>query len=133
LRFVLDTNVVISALLLPRSIPRQSFDKAIDQGEILLSLPILTELNDVLSRKRFDRYLSEEERMRFLAALVKQAKLIEITETITECRDAKDNMFLELAVSGNADCIISGDQDLLVLHPFRAIPILTPTAFLSSF
>jgi predicted nucleic acid-binding protein len=56
---------------------------------------------------------------------------VEITETITDCRDAKDNKFLELAVSGKADCVVSGDSDLLVLNPFRGISILTPREFLS--
>jgi len=68
-----------------------------------------------------------------LAALVNQAKFVEITETITECRDPKDNKFLELAVCGGADCLISGDGDLLALHPFRGIRILPPQAFLNEF
>jgi putative PIN family toxin of toxin-antitoxin system len=130
-RFVFDTNVIVSALLLDGSVPRQSFDKALNQGTILLSLPALTELNDVLSCKRFDKYLLEEERLRFQVALVREAELIEITVEITACRDPKDNKFLELAVCGNADYIISGDQDLLVLNPFRGIPVLTPKEFLS--
>jgi putative PIN family toxin of toxin-antitoxin system len=70
--------------------------------------------------------LLEEERMRFLATLLKEAELIEITEEITDCRDIKDNKFLELAICGKADCVVSGDDDLLVLHPFRGILILTP-------
>ena len=71
--------------------------------------------------------------MRFLVALLKEAEMVEITETITDCRDAKDNKFLELAVSGKADCIVSGDADLLVLNPFREIPILTPREFLTRY
>ena len=131
LRFVFDTNVIVSALLLDGSVPRQSFDKALSLGRILLSLPALTELNDVLSRQRFNKYLLEEERLRFQAALVRGAELIEIMVEIPACRDPKDDKFLELAVCGNADCIISGDQDLLVLNPFRGIPVLTPREFLS--
>ena len=68
--------------------------------------------------------------MRFLAALVREAELIEITQEITTCRDSKDDKFLELAVCGNADCVVTGDQDLLVLNPFRGIPVLTPKEFL---
>ena len=63
--------------------------------------------------------------------LVKEAELVEIVETITACRDAKDNKFLELAVSGKADCIVSGDDDLLVLNSFRGIKILTLREYLS--
>lgn len=70
--------------------------------------------------------------MRFLVALLKETELIEITTSVTACRDVKDNKFLELAVSGKADYIVSGDEDLLVLNPFRGIPILTPRNFLNS-
>lgn len=77
--------------------------------------------------------MSEEKRKEFLAALVKQAEFLEVTEKITDYRDAKDNKFLELAVCGAADCIISGDGDLLVLHPFRGISILQSGDFLKQF
>jgi uncharacterized protein len=133
LRFVFDTNSIVSGLLLPESKPRQAFDRAQDQGSILISIPILTELNEVLSRKKFDKYLPEEKRKRFLAVLAKEAELIEITEEIADCRDPNDNKFLELAVCGNADCIISGDKDLLELNPFRGIAILKPDEFLKKY
>lgn len=131
MRFVFDTNVIVSAALLAGSVPRQAFDKALDEGKILISVPVLLELAEVLSRKKLNRYLLEEERMRFLVALLKETELVEVVETISDCRDAKDNKFLELAISGKADCIVSGDSDLLILNPFREIPILTPREFLS--
>jgi putative PIN family toxin of toxin-antitoxin system len=126
LRFVLDTNVVVSALLLADSIPRQAFDKALEQGTILISVPVILELADVLSRKKLNKYLLEDERMRFLIGLLKETELIDTTEPIAICRDPNDDKFLELAVDGNADYIVTGDADLLVLHPFRGIQILTP-------
>ena len=132
-RFVFDRNAIISGLLIPGSKPGQAFDRAQDRGSILISIPILTELNEVLSRKKFDKYLPEEKRKRFLAVLAKEAKLIEITEEVSECRDSKDNKFLELAVCGNADCIISGDKDLLELNPFRGIAVLNPGEFLKKY
>lgn len=131
--FVLDTNVVVSALLLKHSVARQAFDKATQQGKLLLSQAIVEELNAVLRREGFDRYLPEEERLQFLTALVRDAILIETTEVITACRDPKDNKFLEVSVSGAAACLLSGDEDLLELHPFRGIPILSPRAFLEQF
>jgi uncharacterized protein len=133
LRFVFDTNTIVSALLLPDSKPRQALDRAQDRGKILISMPALLELNEVITRNKFDQYVSEQKRKEFLAALVKQAEFLEVTEQITECRDAKDNKFLELAVCGSADCIISGDGDLLVLHPFRGISILQSGDFLKHF
>ena len=129
-RFVFDTNAIVSAALLRRSVTRQALDKALEEGELLVSRATVEELNDVLRREAFERYVSEEERIQFLTALVREAILIDVTETVTECRDPKDNKFLELAVAGTASCIVSGDDDLLVLHPFRGIPILTPRAFL---
>ena len=131
MRVVLDTNVVVSALLLPDSVPRQAFDKAVDQGEIIISTPVLLELAEVLARTKLNKYLSEQERTRFLVALLKETELVSITQQINECRDAKDNKFLELAVCGNADVLVSGDRDLLVLNPFREIDIVTPRDFLS--
>lgn len=132
-RYVFDTSVLVSALLLKDSKPRQAFNLALDHGIILLSLPIVEELNDVLSRTKFDHYLLRDERERFLAALVMQAVLIEINEKVRVCRDPKDDMFLELAVNGSATCIISGDTDLLKLNPFRSIPILKAAEFIPLF
>ena len=121
MRFVFDTNVIVSAALLAGSVSKQAFDKALDGGTVLISVPVLLELAEVLSRKKFKKYLLEEERMRFMVALLKEAELVEITETVTDCRDAKDNKFLELAVNGKAACIVSGDEDLLALNPFRGL------------
>jgi len=131
-RFVFDTNVIVSALLIKASVARRSLDKARETGKILLSLDVIGELRNVLSRPDFDRYIDEEDRIAFFTLLVREADLIEITERITECRDPKDDKFLELAVNGKADMIVSGDKDLQVLHPFRDIPILSPRQFLET-
>jgi putative PIN family toxin of toxin-antitoxin system len=91
----------------------------------------VTELNEVFRRPKFDKYMREEKRLEFLAAMVRDADLVEVTEQVKECRDPKDDKFLELAVSGNASHIISGDGDLLVIHPFRGVTMLSPQAFLA--
>ena len=109
---------------------RQAFDKAVAQGKLLVSQATVDEVNEVLRRKGFDKYVLEEERIEFVTALVRDAVLVEITEKVSECRDPKDAKFLELAVCGKAACIVSGDDDLLSLHPFRGIPIVTPRQFL---
>jgi putative PIN family toxin of toxin-antitoxin system len=129
-RFVFDTNAIISAVLIKRSISRRAFDKAISEGELLVSAETIDELNRVLGREDFARYVTEDERMEFLAVLLRETRLVEVPVHVGECRDPRDNKFLELAISGNAECIVSGDQDLLVLHPFRGIPIVTPRDFL---
>lgn len=128
-RYVLDTSVLVSALLSPRSVARHAVDRAFAQGVVLASVATVEELDAVLRNPKFDRYLREEERLRFLAAFIRDTALVDVTDIVTECRDVKDNKFLELAVSGNAACIVSGDSDLLVLHPFRGISIVSPQAF----
>ncbi len=129
-RFVVDTNLVVSAVLFKHSVPAQALEKATKTGKLLFSEETQEELREVLSRPKFDKYLPEAARLQFLLQLTVNALLIPVTVTITDCRDPKDNKFLELAVSGNATHLISGDEDLLVLHPFREIAILTPADFL---
>ncbi len=130
MRCVFDTNVLISALLLPDSTPRRALDFALQRERILLAFPTLVELYENLSKKRFRRYVSDEDVRRFLAALTREAEWVDVHSHIRACRDPKDNKFLELAVSGKATHIVSGDSDLLTLHPFRGIHILSPRAFL---
>jgi len=126
LRFVFDTNAIVSATLLKKSVARQAFDAARAQGHLLVSQETLNELDDVLRRPKFNQYISEYERLQFLAALIREAIFVAVTAVITQCRDPKDNKFLELAVSGKAHYIVSGDKDLLVLHPFENIFIIQP-------
>jgi putative PIN family toxin of toxin-antitoxin system len=132
LHFVFDTNAIVSALLFKSSVPGQAFATAMERGKILFSQATFLELNDVLRRKKFDRYLTLDEREEVLVSLLRDAIVSETDEEITSCRDKKDNKFLEIAVAGSARCLVTGDQDLLALHPFRAISILTPAAFLQS-
>ena len=130
--YVFDTNVLVSALLFANSSPREAFELALNTGRILISKETVDELNNVLSRPKFKRYISPEKRERFLLSLVQKSILIEIKEKIEECRAPKDNKFLELAINGKATAIVSGDKDLLILHPFRGIPIITVSQFLNS-
>jgi uncharacterized protein len=128
--FVLDTNVIVSAILTKSGKARRFLDKAQEHGVVLMSPPILLELEEVLARPKFDKYISAIERKLFLASFVKTARFITIAEKIEVCRDPKDDKYLELAASGEATCIITGDADLLVLHPFQDIPIWTVQEFL---
>jgi putative PIN family toxin of toxin-antitoxin system len=131
-RLIVDTNTLISRLLLPDSLPDLAARRAVDQGILLVSDDTLDELTTVLGREKFDRYISLEDRMAFLQKLIRIATKVDILRRLQACRDPKDDKFLELAVNGEVDAIITGDSDLLVLHPFQGIPILTPKAFLES-
>jgi uncharacterized protein len=128
--FVFDTNIIVSAVLLKESKARQALDKAQANGVVLTSTSVLSELEEVLARPKFDKYVTAVERKLFLAGFVKTVKFVEMVENIEVCRDPKDDKYLELAVSGNATCIVSGDADLLVLNPFQDIPIVTVREFL---
>ena len=130
-RCAFDTNVIVSALLFNDSVPGQALMRALDQGKILISEELSKELSDVLNRPMFDRYASQEERDEFLYALTLESEFVEITESVRACRDPKDDKILELAINGNADYVITGDEDLLALNPFQGIPILRPAEFLS--
>ena len=132
LRLVLDTNVLVSAALFPSSLPGQVLDHAIHYGCLLISPNTASELKAVLFRPRLSRYLHAEEANEFLASVLRHAEPVEIAVSIAICRDPKDDKFFELAVSGQASHIVSGDWDLLELHPFRGIPVLSSRNFLDT-
>lgn len=130
-RVVVDTNALVSRLLLPRSTPGQAVSHAVRHSRVLVSEATLEELADVLSRPKFDAYVSIAERQEFLRLLGHIAELVPIVRTVRHCRDPRDDKFLELALNGQADLIVSGDRDLLELDPFQGIRILNPAGYLS--
>jgi putative PIN family toxin of toxin-antitoxin system len=132
--FVLDANTLVSAFLLdPTSIAAKAYYKAIAEGKIVLSKNTFNEFSDVFIRSKFDRYLPLSKRLIIIEDLKTLIKFITVTTVIQACRDPKDDKYLELAISSGAVCIVTGDKDLLVLHPFKGIPILTAAEFLDTF
>lgn len=131
-KFIFDTNIFISAILLEGSINAAAVDKAFRIGEIVVSDATFYEFTQVLFRKKFDKYLTDERRFQALNKLELETIIFPVKTTITACRDPKDDKYLELAVDSKANCIVTGDKDLLVLNPFRGIPILTATEFLNA-
>jgi len=128
--YVFDTNTIVSAFLFDQSTPGRALKMAQRRGQLLLSVETAGELSRVLEREKFDRYVRRETRRELLVTLLEDAKLVEVNERITVCRDPGDDKFLELAVAGRAIAIVSGDDDLLTLQTFRGTPILTARAFL---
>ena len=132
--FVFDTNSLLSAALIASSVNANALDIAINRGRIVLSEPVLQEFKEVIFRKKFDKYfLNIKEKLEVIEKIEHNSIFFSPTKTISICRDPKDNKFLELAIAADASCIITGDKDLLVLNPFRNIPILNATAFLNTF
>jgi len=129
-RIVADTNCLISRLLLPSSVPGRAVRQAVDHDVLLVSDATMNELADVLSRSKFDCYISLKDRQQFLRLLGRVAEFVGSVYTVRECPDPKDDQFLEVALSGKADLIMTGDADLLTLNPWRGIAILSPAAYL---
>jgi|SRR6185437_11291113 uncharacterized protein len=128
--FVIDTNILISAFILPYSSARKALNKARKDGYVIISQESAAEFTEVFIRPKFDKYLPLEIRLEIIDDFISLAYIIKPTVEIVECRDPNDDKFLELACSANAKCIITGDQDLLVLNPFRGVPIKTAAEFL---
>ena len=131
-RYVADTDLLVSSLLGPGSRPALATHRAIETGILLFSRESFAELAAVLMRPKFDRYVTVAERENFLLLLGRISREIAIIRPVRACRDPKDDKILEVAVNGRADALLTGDEDLLVLHPYLGIPILSPTIFLDS-
>ena len=129
MRLVVDTNVFVSAALKESSWPAGTVRWVERYGGLLKSSATEGELLAVLQRPRIASRIP----LFFLdnlRGLLAAAELVTITEHVAACRDPKDDKFLELAVNGRADVIVSGDADLVELDTFRGIPIVPPAAFL---
>ncbi|MFA7505663.1 MAG: putative toxin-antitoxin system toxin component, PIN family [Burkholderiaceae bacterium] len=130
-RLVIDINLWVSRLLMPGGTAARAVDHGLAWGVPLMSEATLTELSDVLARDKFDRYVTREDRQHFLRLLGGIVRLVPITQRISACRDPSDDKFLDVALCGEALLILTGDEDLLELHPFHGIEILRPTEFLA--
>ncbi|MGB6013104.1 MAG: putative toxin-antitoxin system toxin component, PIN family [Nodosilinea sp.] len=132
LRVVVDTNTLVSGILIAASVPDLAVQRARTLGILLFSDATFEELSQVIFRPKFDRYISIEVRAEFIARLNETSEQVNIQEKIAVCRDHKDDQFLEVAVNGNANWLITGDQDLLVLQSFRGVEIVSPAQSLEA-
>ena len=128
-RVVIDTNVLISGLLSTISTPAKAVERAVTTAQIVATNATLRELMTKLLSPKFDRYVSRERRDALLLRLAPLIEIAEVLQPIQASRDPKDDRFLEAAVNGRADVLVTGDKDLLELDPFRGIAILTPAAY----
>jgi putative PIN family toxin of toxin-antitoxin system len=132
--WVFDTNVLVSRLLLTTGPAAKAVDHALSQhGVLLFSNATLEELTEVLSRPKFDPYVTREDRRRFVELLGGVSRVLPITRHVNACRDPKDNKFLDIALTAPAQALITGDRDLLELNPFCGLAIMTPADYLRSF
>ena len=127
MRVVVDTNVLISAQISTQGASRRLLNRLIADHDVILSDVILGEVAETLLTKfNYDSALASN-------AIVELMKVVEIVEPVTFeeqiCRDPDDDAILGTAVAGNADCIVTGDSDLLVLERFRDVDIISPSEF----
>lgn len=128
---VIDTNLLISAMISPNSIIHKVLKKALENYIIYNSQQTLDEFVEVAKREKFLRFFKDlSKRDEFINFVIQSTKIIEPTHTVTDCRDPKDNMFLEIALTCQAVYLVSGDKDLLTLNPYQNIEIITASEFL---
>ena len=129
-RVVIDTGVIVSALIKKEGISRIAFLTAIEVCVPLIAVDTLIELEEVLSRPKFNRFFSSEDQVSIIASIIDRGQLIEVNSSVELCRDSTDNKFINLALDGKADVILSGDPDLLSLNSISNILVLNPSDFL---
>ena len=132
MRVVADTNIWVSRLLLSGSAAARALDKALGSSEVMVSEILVAELANVLSRSKFDRYVSVQDREEFLRRVLQVATVAPVLSEVEVCRDPDDNHVLALALDTESDFILTGDRDLLVLNPWRGVTIVSPRSFLES-
>lgn len=134
MRAVIDTGVFVSALIRPRGTTGAVL-LALRRGNFaaVYSTDILVEVIDVLGRDKFrTKYHIHPDDITTLIHLIRlRGELVIPKENLSACRDPKDDKFLEAAKAAQADCIVSGDFDLLDMEAFEGIPILKPAEFLA--
>jgi uncharacterized protein len=128
---VFDTSTLVSAAFRRSGVPSRAVRRALEADRIAVSEAVMTELLDVLHRPRLARFLDPGLRTELIGQLLALGTAFAPAERVTDCRDPKDNKYLELALASGAEAIVSSDTDLLVLHPWRGIRILRPADYLT--
>ena len=130
-RVILDTNLLISRVLTPSSLTASAIRLIIDHCDLLVSQATMDEFATTLNRVQTKGYVKEDEAIALITAYKEMVEWVPIIQRVQECRDPKDDKFLELAINGNAEYLITGDKDLLVLNPFRGTYILSAKDFIA--
>ncbi len=136
-RVVFDTSTLVGVALKVGSVPHQALDWALRHCDVCVSVATLAELDEVLGRAKFDRFMPREARLALVALLRQGTRLVDVpvaaeSALTPTCRDPKDNKFLALAQKADADALISSDADLLSMHPWHGVQIITPATFVAT-
>ena len=128
---VFDASAVVGAALKADSVPERALLRAEEADMFALSAAVDAEIGEVLERPKFTRAIPRERRERLLAILRGAAVWFEPAVRVTDCRDPKDDKYLELVLAAGAEIIVSSDDDLIVLHPWRGVRIVRPAEYLA--
>ena len=128
---VFDASTLVSATFNSRGVPAKAVQRALRDDRVAISEPVMTELLDVLYWPSVARFLQPDLRSDLLGQLVTLGVPFEPSERVMDCRDPKDDKYLELGLVSASDRIVSSDADLLVLHPWRGVRILRPAEYLA--
>lgn len=126
---VIDTNVLISAGLLPESKTAQVLALAVEHFVIAQNQETWDELKTRIARPKFDRYFGESGRLQHLVKIAQSSQFFEVSAEVTVSRDATDDKFIGLAAYAGASIVISGDLDLKTVQTYEGIEILSPAQF----
>ena len=128
---LIDTNILVSAFVFGGSI-KQKLIRILrhKRVRILISESILAEMKAVLLREQFLSHRSADVLMSQLENFRKIAEPVQVKSSVNDCRDRKDNLFLDCALDGRADFILTGDNDLLELDPYHSIRIMKIADFI---
>jgi putative PIN family toxin of toxin-antitoxin system len=129
-RIVVDTGILVSAMLSSNSKPAQALNFAFAKCQLFVSADTLAELDNVVARPRFDKLAPLDARLAFAAYYREQCEQVQVTSQVEDCADPKDNKFLELALDSKADLLIASDAHLTALNPWRSLVIINPSGFL---
>jgi putative PIN family toxin of toxin-antitoxin system len=127
---VVDTSVIVSAFLKPDGTSRKALSRVVENHVLLTSFEILAELNKVLVKPKFQRVFTPVICAEILALLLRVGEMIEVKSAIKICRDPDDDKFVNLALDGHADFLVSRDPDLLVLKSVQSVRVVSPGDFL---
>ncbi|NBU72101.1 MAG: putative toxin-antitoxin system toxin component, PIN family [Bacteroidetes bacterium] len=128
-RVVFDTSSLVPACLNPDREPAQILRLTALDHDVYISAATFNELASVLARDKFNAWLPLEYRLMWLRLFRESVILVETTTPILACRDPKDDKFLELALAAKADVLVSSDQHLLEMNPFKGLRILQLSEF----
>lgn len=128
---VLDASTFVSAAFRRGSVPDQAVRRALREDRVAVSEAVMAELLDVLHRPQLARFLDPDLRAELIGQLLALGAVFAPVVRVTDCRDAKDNKYLELALASGAAAIVSSDGDLLALHPWRGVLVLRPAEYLA--